>query len=91
MTNTEAAPEAAHAGYAIVVNGVPHTVAKDAVTYDEAIELAFPGQSQDTTLVFQIDFEDAESKPHSGALTQGNHVLVKRHGTDFSVIRSVRA
>jgi len=77
--------------YEIVVNGEEVTVRDANVSYEEAVEIAYPGALANPDHVFRVDFEDAASKPRSGTLVAGGKVEVKKRGTEFSVIRSVRS
>lgn len=78
-------------GFNITVNAELHSVHDANVTFDEVVELAFPGSSANPDYIFRVDFENAASQPHSGALAKGGHTQVKKSGTEFSVIRSVRS
>lgn len=80
-----------HERFEIVVNAEAHDVRDANVTFDDAVELAYPGGSTNPDFVFRVDFENAVSQPHSGTLAEGGHTQVKRSGTEFSVIRSVRS
>ena len=74
-----------------VVNAQSKTVDDGTVTYKQVVELAYPGGTANPDLMFDVDFENAASKPRAGSLVDGHSVEVKRHGTEFSVIRSVRS
>ena len=78
-------------GFEIVVNAEAHDVRDANVTFSDAVELAYPGGSTNPDYVFRVDFENAVSQPHAGTLAEGGHTQVKRSGTEFSVIRSVRS
>ncbi len=77
------------AGFEIIVDTVPHTVQDARVTWEQVVEIAYPGRSGDTQYVFKVQYEDATSHPPSGILVKGGHVQVERSGTTFSVLRSV--
>jgi hypothetical protein len=77
--------------YKIIVNGTEHTVSNDVVTFDEVVEIAFPGHPTNPDIVFSVTFEDAESKPHQGTLAAGGKVTVKKHGTVFDVTQTNRS
>lgn len=79
-----------HHGFDIVINGEPFTLTSAVATYDEVVNLVFPGGSTDSNYSFRVDYEDA-ARHKSGALVEGQHVEVERTGTEFSVIRSVRS
>lgn len=77
--------------FEIVVNAEAHDVRDANVTFNDAVELAYPGGGTNPDYIFRVDFENAASQPHSGTLAEGGHTQVKRSGTEFSVIRSVRS
>ena len=82
--------EAAHEEqFEIVVDTVECTVHHAEVTWKQVVDFAYPGQADDPQYVFKVQYEDAASHPSSGTLVKGEHVEVKRHGTTFSVLRSV--
>lgn len=74
----------------IIVNGTEHTVLKEVLTFDEIVEIAFPGHPVDQNIVFSVVFEKAESKPHQGVLAKGGVVKVKKH-TTFDVTQTNRS
>jgi hypothetical protein len=75
--------------FEIIVDTVEHTVHDAHVTWEQVVEIAYPGQSEDPQYVFKVQYEDAVSQPRSGTLVKGGHVEVERSGTTFSVLRSV--
>ena len=82
--------EAAHPEhFEIVVDTVEHTVHDARVTWEQVVEIAYPGQSGDPKYEFKVQYEDAASHPSSGTLVKGRHVEVERRGTTFSVLRSL--
>lgn len=76
-------------GFKIIVDTQPHTVQDARVTWEQVVEIAYPGQSGDARYVFKVQYEDAASQPHDGTLVKGQHVEVERDGTTFSVLRSL--
>jgi Multiubiquitin len=76
---------------AIVVNGTEHEVTNDVVTFDEVVEIAFPGHPNNPDVVFSVTFEKAGSKPHQGTLAAGGTVTVKKNGTVFDVTQTNRS
>jgi Multiubiquitin len=76
-------------GFEIIVDTVPHTVHDARVTWEQVVEIGYPGQSGDSRYVFKVQYEDAASQPAAGNLVKGGHVEVERHGTTFSVLRSL--
>ena len=91
MSEQDAGTEQHEQGYEIVVNGAPPVPVQETVTYDEVVDIAYPGGRSDPDAIFRADYEDAASKPHSGPLAEGGSVEVKHRGTEFSVVRSVRS
>jgi Multiubiquitin len=77
--------------YKIIVNGTEHAVANDIVTFEEVVEIAFPGHPTNPDIVFSVTFEHAESKPHQGTLATGGKVTVKKHCTVFDVTQTNRS
>lgn len=75
----------------LVVNGEPKTSRDANVTYEEAVEYAYPGGLSNPDHMFKVDFENAVSQPHDGSLVAGGATQIRRDGTEFSVIRSVRS
>jgi hypothetical protein len=67
--------------YKIVVNGVPTTVEKDVLTFDEVVRLAFP--EPDPNTIYSVSFEKAK-KPKEGDLVSGQSVTIKEN-TEFDV------
>jgi hypothetical protein len=78
-------------GHEIIVNTATHPVHDADVSFNEVVELAYPGGTSNPDYIFRVDFEDAASKPDSGSLVQGGHTQVKKSGTEFVVVRSVRS
>ena len=76
-------------GFQIIVDTVPSTVQDARVTWEQVVEIAYPGQSGDARYVFKVQYEDAGSHPAAGTLVKGQHVEVERDGTTFSVLRSL--
>jgi hypothetical protein len=83
-------PEPGHPEhFEIIVDTVEHTVHDAHVSWEQVVEIAYPGQSGDPKYVFKVQYEDAKSHPQSGTLVKGGHVEVERSGTTFSVLRSL--
>lgn len=89
MSSEEPAGAAHPEGFEIIVDTVKQPVHDAKVTWDQVVNIAYPGQAEDPQYVFKVQYEDAASEPHAGTLVQGAHVEVKRSGTIFSVLRSV--
>jgi len=83
-------PEAGNPdGFVIIVDTVEHTVHDAHVTWEQVVEIAYPGQSGNPEYVFKVQYDDAASHPQSGTLVKGGHTQVERSGTTFSVLRSL--
>lgn len=72
--------------FEIIVNAGPHTVTGREVTFEEIVQLAFPGP-HGPNIVFSMTFRHAASRPHAGELGPGGVVEVK-NGTIFNVTRT---
>jgi hypothetical protein len=74
----------------IVVNGQQKTVPSRAVSWDEVVDLAFPGERNDGNFTFVVTYSDAQH-PKSGILEQGGNVDVEKEGTSFNVAKHRRS
>ena len=77
--------------FEIIVNGTKHEVQNQEVTFEEVVNIAFPGHPTGPDITFAVTFEHAESKPHKGTLAAGAKVTVKKHGTIFDVTQTNRS
>ncbi|WFU24976.1 multiubiquitin domain-containing protein [Bradyrhizobium sp. CB1717] len=73
----------------IIVNARKRIVKGDEVSFEEIVQLAFPG-SHDPNVAFSMTFRHAASEPHAGELGPGGHVTVK-NGTIFNVTKTIRS
>ena len=73
----------------IVVNTRARTVCGPAVTFEQIVELAFPGPHE-ANVVFSMTYRKAASTPHAGELGAHGVVTVKE-GTIFNVTRTVQS
>ena len=73
--------------FEIVVNGRPHMVKDQKVTFKQVVELAFPDHQPNPNVVFSMTYRHAVSKPHAGELGAGGVVEVE-NGTIFNVTRT---
>jgi len=73
--------------YEIIVNARPRIVHDEFVTFEQVVELAFPGQ-HGPNVSFSMTYRHADSKPHAGELGAGGVVEVKHKGTIFNVTRT---
>jgi len=78
------------ATYEIVVNGRARVVNDEHVSYEQLVQLAFPGP-QAPNVVYSVTYTHAASKPSSGTLGAGGVVEVKKKGTIFSVTPTVQS
>lgn len=75
--------------FEIIVNGRPRTVTGNVVTFDQIVQLAFPG-AHDCNVVFDVTYQKAASQPPAGQLGPGGSVKIKK-GTVFNVTRTVQS
>ncbi|MCY1206186.1 Multiubiquitin [compost metagenome] len=78
-------------GYVIVVNSRDEIVPNEHVTFEQVVQLAFPGAPVETNVRFSMTYRNAASKPHAGELGEGGSVEVKKQGTIFNVTRTVQS
>ena len=76
--------------YEIIVNSRPITVPRAEVTFEQVVEIAFPGP-QGPNVTFSMTYQHAASKPHSGELGPGGVIEVKKEGTVFNVTRTFQS
>ena len=76
--------------YEIIVNSRPREVEGKHVTFEQVVQLAFPG-AHDANVIFSMTYRHAISKPHAGELAAGGTVTVKKKGTVFNVTRTVQS
>lgn len=74
----------------IFVNARPHLVDDKEVTYEQAVELAFPGQTPGADTEYIVTYTRAQHGNESGSLTPGGRVRVKK-GTSFAVQITTRS
>lgn len=75
--------------FEIIVNARHKTVTDSTVTYEQVVELAFPG-NHDANVEFSVTYTHAASPPPAGELGCGGSVEVK-NGTRFNVTRTVQS
>jgi hypothetical protein len=79
-----------HRNTEIVVNSRPREIEGDEVSFEQIVQLAFPGGAADQNTVYSMTYRKAASHPHAGELGPGGKVEVKK-GTIFNVTRTVRS
>jgi len=76
--------------FEIIVNSRPRTVNARTVTFEQIVQLAFPGQHE-PNVVFSMTYRHAAAPPPAGELGVGGSVDVKKKGTVFNVTRTVQS
>jgi hypothetical protein len=71
----------------IIVNAQPHVVPGSKITYEQIVQLAFPGNYDPSMIFFSVTFNKAASTPPKGELGAGGVVTVKK-GSIFNVTRT---
>lgn len=68
----------------IIVNGSPHMVEKDEITYAEVVTLAFPDFPQHPEINYSVKYKRGQGNKPEGILSPGQTVKVKE-GMIFDV------
>jgi hypothetical protein len=76
--------------YEIIVNARRHRVAHKTVSFEQIVQIAFPGPHA-PNVVFSMTYRHAASQPHAGELGPGGTVNVKKKGTIFNVTRTIKS
>lgn len=76
--------------YEFRVNSRPRTVADPRVTFEQVVQIAFPGQ-HGANVVFSMTYRHAASQPHAGELGAGGSIDVNKQGTIFNVTRTIQS
>ena len=76
--------------YEIIVNARPRVIHDPKVTFEQVVQIAFPGP-HDPNVTFTVTFRHAASRPHAGELGAGGSVDVQKKGTVFNVTRTVQS
>ena len=76
--------------YSVVINGTPHTLNAEVLSYESLGALAFPGHGP--AAIFTVAYR-AATAPHggSGTLVAGESIKVKKKGTSFDVRLTTRS
>lgn len=77
-------------GIRIIVDGTPHVVPGDEVSFDEVVDLAYPDGGRGPLITYTVTFYNGGGRPPEGALTEGEKAKVK-DGTVFNVTRTDRS
>lgn len=81
---------AAHRNTEIIVNSRPREIHGHIATFEQVVQLAFPGGSADKNTIYSMTYRHAASHPHASELGPGGKVEVKK-GTIFNVTRTIRS
>ncbi len=76
--------------FEIIVNSRPHVVPTEQVTFEQVVQLAFPGYQPEPNVMFSMTYRHAASKPHASELGSGGVVEVKK-GTVFNVTKTIQS
>lgn len=90
-TDTAAAEAQSRQEYTIIVDGQPKDVPSKKVSYEQVVELAYPGQGTDPQYTFTVTYRHSEEAKHDGTLVPGKTVTVKKEGTVFNVTRTTKS
>lgn len=66
-----------HKKVTIIVNGEPHQVSKDEITYNEVVTLAFPDFPHHPERTYAVTYERGHGNKPQGILSPGGIVKVK--------------
>jgi Multiubiquitin len=71
----------------IVIDGTPHEVAKDTMTYAEIVTLAYPDYPSNPQITYSVTYKRGHGNKPEGTLSLGGSVNVK-DGMIFNVSRT---
>lgn len=77
--------------FEIIVNAQPHIVNDPQVTFEQVVQLAFPGCQSEANVTFSMTYRHAASKPHAGELGPSGKIEVKSQGTIFNVTKTIQS
>ena len=77
-------------GIRIIVDGAPHVVPTDEVTFDAVVNLAYPDGGHGELITYTVTYYDGAGRPPDGVLAKGEKAKVK-DGTVFNVTRTDRS
>ena len=75
--------------FEIFVNGRPKTITGSTVTFEQIVQLAFPGEHE-PSVEFSMSYSHAAATPPVGELGRGGSVQIK-NGSRFNVTRTVQS
>lgn len=71
----------------IIVDGTPHEVEKEKVSYADIVTLAYPDYPQHPEITYSVTYKRGPSANHEGILVPGGTVMVKKD-MEFNVSRT---
>ncbi|MFJ8770383.1 multiubiquitin domain-containing protein [Streptomyces clavifer] len=74
----------------IIVNARPHTWEAKDITYEQAVELAYPGQQPNDQDTYTVRYSRGHNGHGTGSLTASHSVRVKKEMV-FDVYRTSRS
>ena len=77
-------------GFDIIVNGTPHTVPNDEVSFDQIVDIAYPEGGRGPLIRYTVDYYNGGGRPPEDKLTPEQKAKVK-DGTVFNVTRTDRS
>ena len=74
----------------IIVDGTPHDVPTDELTFDEVVNLAYPDGGRGELITYTVTYYNGGGRPPEGALAAREKAKVQ-DGTVFNVTRTDRS
>lgn len=71
----------------IIVDGTPHEVEKEKLSYAEVVTIAYPDYPQHPEITYSVTYKKGPNANHEGTLAPGGSVMVKE-GMVFNVSRT---
>lgn len=75
----------------ITVNSRQEFVPSKHVTFEQLVQLAYPGAQPEANVLYSVTYRHVASKPHAGELGAGGSVEVKHKGGVFNVARTIQS
>ena len=76
--------------FKIIVNGREKIVTTEALTFDQIIELAFPGGDHGADTAYSVTYTQGHADKHQGTLVEGESIKTK-DGLIFNVTKTGRS
>ena len=77
-------------GINIIIDGTPHKVPTDEVTFDQVVNLAYPDGGRGPLITYTVNFYNGGGDRPEGKLVEGEKTIVKE-GTVFNATRTDRS